>query len=97
MTVVFRAQALAEAAEAKQWYEAEAGLGAAFEGALTHALRRLADFPMLGPVVNQRGARRILLRRFPYVVFYRIRGTQLVVLAVFHVARDPASVSRRLR
>jgi plasmid stabilization system protein ParE len=28
-------------------------------------------------------------RRFPYSVFYRVEGDQIVVLAVFHARRDP--------
>jgi plasmid stabilization system protein ParE len=32
----------------------------------------------------------VLLRRFPYAIFYRAADDEIIVLAVFHLARDPA-------
>ena len=33
--------------------------------------------------------RRVLLRRFPYAIFYRYREPELLVVAVMHERRDP--------
>jgi plasmid stabilization system protein ParE len=33
--------------------------------------------------------RRVLVRRFPYSIYYRFRADRIVVLAVFHNKRDP--------
>jgi plasmid stabilization system protein ParE len=35
------------------------------------------------------GIRRIGLRRFPYSLFYRVRGQKITVLACLHQHRDP--------
>jgi len=43
-----------------------------------------------------RGARRALLRRFPYVLWYRSYDTFVVVLACVHGKRDSRSVRARL-
>lgn len=40
--------------------------------------------------------RRVLLRRFPYALFYQFEEDRIVVVAVLHQARDPR-VLRRLR
>ena len=41
-------------------------------------------------------ARRALLRRFPYAVYFTVDREELVVLAVLHVARDPSEWQRRV-
>jgi toxin ParE1/3/4 len=41
--------------------------------------------------------RRAILRRFPYVVWYRMHGDAAVVLACVHGKRDPRLARSRLR
>lgn len=41
-------------------------------------------------------ARRVVLRRFPYSIFYEVHGSEVVILACFHEARDPEEWQRRL-
>lgn len=41
-------------------------------------------------------ARRVLLRRFPYAVFFEVHGSDVVVLACPHTARDPEEWLRRI-
>jgi toxin ParE1/3/4 len=50
----------------------------------------LATFPMLGRSRNalRRGVRSIRLRRFPFIVFYRVEDDAVVLLRVVHAARD---------
>lgn len=40
--------------------------------------------------------RRALLRRFPYGVFYEVHGSEIVLLACFHSARDPQEWQDRI-
>jgi plasmid stabilization system protein ParE len=40
--------------------------------------------------------RRILLERFPYAVWFRIHLDTVVVVCVFHCARDPEELKRLL-
>jgi toxin ParE1/3/4 len=40
------------------------------------------------PVVHK-DIYRMLVRRFPFGIFYRIEDTVVIVIAVFHASRDP--------
>lgn len=81
--------ASAELIEAGRFYEERShGLGHAFLDAVEAALAMLRDNPMLG-WSDPRGRRRWLIRRFPYMIIYRIEGSFLHVLAVAHTSRKP--------
>ncbi len=41
--------------------------------------------------------RRRLIRRFPYAIYFRIQGDEIVVFGLFHCARDPRTIRRKLR
>ncbi len=93
--VLFRPQARDEFEAAGDWYERErAGLGVAFLEAVDEQLARIAANPLLYPAVH-RGIRKAALRRFPYCIYFRPRGDAIVVLAIFHTARNPATWKRR--
>lgn len=57
---------------------------------------RAVEAPAVGaPYVA--GTRRLLARRFPYAVVYRVRGEQVVeIVAVAHYRRRPGYWRRRL-
>lgn len=94
---VFRPEARDELLEAQAWYERRAtGLGAAFARTVEAAIESLRRAPGQYPVVH-RDIRRVLLRRFPYAIFYRADDHEILVLAVFHLARDPARWKSRAR
>jgi len=59
------------------------GLGERFLNALRDVLDRIADNAELYGVVYQ-DVRAATLRRFPYVVYYRIEPARVLVLAVQH-------------
>jgi hypothetical protein len=48
-------------------------------------------------LVFTRSAQDDLVRRFPYDIYYRITERQLVVVLLFHTARDPESAIARLQ
>lgn len=80
--VIFLAEALSEALEARRWYESRrAGLGAEFAQALERTVSRIAENPAAFPRVRP-GVRRAILQRFPYAVYFRIAKEDVVVLAV---------------
>jgi plasmid stabilization system protein ParE len=58
------------------------------------ALDRLSGQPERYPQVLA-GVRRIVLARFPYSLFYRVRPEAIEILAVFHHRRDPVVWHRR--
>lgn len=89
LKVVFRKAARSEFDAAALWYEQrQAGLGAQFLLEIDRAVARAAEYPGRFPMVHAQ-IRCVRARRFPYSVFYRAEGKQIVVLAVFHARRDP--------
>lgn len=87
--------AVEEAAEAAAWYEQRSpGLGADFQQAVEAALDLLEDDVVpLSPVAGkaaQHGAKRLILKRFPYDVIVRESADELLVVAFAHQSRRPA-------
>jgi plasmid stabilization system protein ParE len=60
------------------------------------AIESILAFPDAYPF-DYRDARRFLVERFPYGLFYRVEGDSIVVVACLHAARDPERRRRRLR
>ena len=85
----FSGRAVREVGEAREWYEEQSeGLGLEYQAALELQLRRLEQAPLLYVEIVP-GIRRSLLPRFPYAVFFTIKGDLLHILAVIHNARNP--------
>src|SRR3954447_20676586 len=89
LPVVLMPEAEAEFDGAADWYEQQAGLGAAFTASVREVLNRIAGFPQMHQVVYQ-DIRRAVVRRFPYSVFYRVEPNRVTVIAVFDNRRDPS-------
>ena len=89
--IVFRPEAETELQDALDWYEERASsLGRGFLDRVDDAIERIAAFPRSAPVIH-RDIRRQRLERFPHSIFYITEADRIVVLAVFHGRRDPAS------
>lgn len=85
-----------EVGETARWYELqETGLGRDFLRAFRAATAALRRTPFHYQLVFA-DARRVLLRRFPYAVFFEVHGSEVVVLACMHTARDPREWQRRV-
>ncbi len=94
--LVVRPEADEEVQEAALWYESrERGLGRDFLRAFRAATAVLRRNPLLYQVLVGQ-ARRVLLRRFPYSVFYEVDGSDVVILACLHEARDPREWQERI-
>lgn len=88
-------QASAEALESAKWYEDQrSGLGIEFLLELDAAIERGAENPGLY-AVQHRQVRRVLLRRFPYAVYFVFDGDMIEVFAILHQQRAPSSWQRR--
>lgn len=86
----------ADIEEARHWYEERSpGLGAEFVRAVDACLASIERHPELYPKHHNR-ARRALLRRFPYAVFYVIQSESIDVAACFHTSRHPREWQSRL-
>lgn len=87
--MIIRPEAEADLVNARDWYERQReGLGAAFLLCVEEVLVRIGRTPEMYTVVYH-DVRRALTRRFPYAVYYRIAGNEVVVLGILHTRRDP--------
>jgi plasmid stabilization system protein ParE len=87
--LVWHPAAADEFVGAVAWYEQQrSGLGSEFAAACRSALALIQDRPEVFRRVHG-DVRRVILRRFPYAIFYRSRGAELLVVAVMHERRDP--------
>ena len=85
----FRKAARLEYEEAAIWYESQkTGLGIEFVEEIERALFAACEAPQRCRTALQ-DVRRIRVNRFPYFIFFRARESQLIVLSVFHVRRNP--------
>ena len=94
-------EASEELGEAAAWYERECrGLGSRLIDAFEHAIDLLReDSPPLVPVVGDaalKGAKRLLLHRFPFSVIVLRRNEELFVVALAHFSRRPGYWKNRL-
>lgn len=89
LPINFRPEARAELVEAWAWYEEQRpGLGDELAACVEAAIGKAARQPDAHAEVHE-GVRRVLVRRFPYGVFYVVEGGELLVLAVAHGRRRP--------
>lgn len=86
--VLVRSEAEQDLAAARDWYEhRRPGLGFEFLDEVALALRELEQAPEQ-PRLYYRNFRRVLLRRFPYKVFYQVIGPRIVIFRVLHAKQD---------
>ena len=96
LRVTFRRAARAEFEKDADYYEQQrVGLGREFMREIDETVQRAVSHPERFAVVAG-GVQRIAARRFPYTVFYRVRGAKIEVLAVFHGSRNPLIWQRRI-
>ena len=89
MKIVLRKTAREELREAQKWYERQqSGLGRRFAEAVQTALERIQSNPT-GFRLAYKNVREALVRGFPYVIYYCVEESRIVVFAVFHGRRDP--------
>ena len=56
---------------------------------LKTSIDSLSYFPELGRLVDAAGHRRMPVPRYPYLIFYRIAGDELLILHIRHTSRRP--------
>lgn len=90
LPVVLRDEAWKEFDDAFDWYNAQrAGLGLEFLAEVQRVFNRIADTPLIHPIVFA-DIRKAVVWRFPFAVFYRPHPDRVEVVAVFHSSRDPS-------
>jgi plasmid stabilization system protein ParE len=89
LLIVFRDEAQAEFDEAFDWYEQQqTGLGVDFLMCVAEILERIESLPEACEIIFE-DVRRAIVRKFPYLILYKVEPDQVVVMAVFHSKRDP--------
>lgn len=80
-----------------RWYETQrAGLGAECYEAVLATMSLLEAHEEAGaPVAGDPRTRRLLVGRFPYQVVYRLRDTEIVIVAFAHLKRRPGYWRKR--
>jgi len=87
--VVFRPQAEDDALEVRTWYESRReGLGREFGAAVDALVARIAANPLAFQRAH-RETRRAVLSQFPYAIYFRVEGEEIVVLAL-HGRQHPS-------
>lgn len=93
--IIVRAEAQREVQEAFDYYEQKSeGLGFEFMRSLDAALQSVKRNPLAYQKIYK-DARRVLLRKFPYALFYTTEETRIVVIACFNQKRHPIDWLRR--
>jgi plasmid stabilization system protein ParE len=83
-------------AKAKAWYEEQReGLGEELLMCVEAAFEHIKRAPKAATEIVP-GVWRVVVRRFPYCVFYRIDPDQIAILAVYDSRRDPRGWKERV-
>ncbi|MCC5934494.1 MAG: type II toxin-antitoxin system RelE/ParE family toxin [Balneolales bacterium] len=89
MQARFLSIAQKELLDSMAYYEQmDPGLGIKFMEEVEETVAFIMQYPQSGMLLNAY-ARRVLLNRFPFGVVYRLRGSELVILSVMHLKREP--------
>jgi addiction module RelE/StbE family toxin len=90
MKLRFTPRAVQDLIEIARYLHAGNPVGARrVRAALTVALRQLARFPRSGRSQRTHGVRKLAIKRYPYLLYYRIDTStdEVIVLTVQHAAR----------
>lgn len=81
--------AAVELADSKSFYnKRQNGLGKKFEEAVLVAFEGILNKPFTYPTIKNK-TRKVVLKRFPFVVLYELENDVIVILHVFHTSRNP--------
>lgn len=70
-------------------------LALAFIDAVDQAVQMVSAQPKIGPEYRK-GTRRVLVKRFPIALFYRIETHEVLILVVWHTSRDPKTLTEMI-
>ncbi|MGH2669090.1 MAG: type II toxin-antitoxin system RelE/ParE family toxin [Burkholderiales bacterium] len=83
-------------AEVVYYNEAQRGLGERFAAAVEQAAARAVAFPLSGSL-SRSNTRRVIVKGFPFSIFYRLEPDGIVIFALAHHARRPYYWQSRTR
>ncbi len=92
--LVVRRRAEKQAGLARDWYDDQVdGLGDQFIGELEKAILNAHNSPLHYQLIHKK-IRRVLLRRFPYALFFVAEEPRVVILAVLRQSESPKKWQR---
>jgi hypothetical protein len=71
------------------------GLGLAFAQEVNAAVERIRQSPLMYPAIKK-SYRQVVVKRFPYALYYEYAAAVATVYTVFHCSQDPAKLDQRL-
>ncbi len=87
--VAYKSRAKSEVKSAILWYERQQkGLGEKFLASLENAVDKIRYNPFAYPEIHK-NFRRILLKRFPYSLFYLFENDTVYIFSVFNSRQNP--------
>jgi toxin ParE1/3/4 len=95
MKLVYSRRALADLEKIATYYSAKASPATAqsIERRLLHVIARIQRAPESAPRVAQRSqVRAVAVIRYPFRIFYRLRGDTIDILHIGHTSRRPVSI-----
>lgn len=94
--VIVLSQVKEDLIEGKEFYDSnEAGLGSYFFDSIVSDIESLKFYG--GIHSKHHGLYRMLSRRFPFAIYYDIKGVTVIVVAVLDLRRNPAWIRKRLK
>jgi toxin ParE1/3/4 len=90
MRLVYSPRAIRDLEQIASYYRAvaDAGIAAEISQRIERVINRIARSPQSAPrLVGRPDIRVVLVLRYPYKVFYRLRGDAVEILHVRHTAR----------
>ncbi len=96
--LIIRLEAEVDITDAAIWYQNQrSGLGEQFIAEVHAAMERAVANPRQFPRLRRKPeVRRVLVKRFPYRIFFVLRPDALVVFRVLHGARGDREWKKRL-
>jgi plasmid stabilization system protein ParE len=96
MRLIVRPEAEADLLQAFTWYEEQLpGLGYEFMEEASRCQQAIEERPLSFSLVDSM-ARRAIVHRFPYALFFVVGAEVISIVAAFHMARNPDALSLRL-
>lgn len=94
--VLIHPAAKLEFAESVDYYEQlQPGLGLEYEAVARHAVAHISDFPERH-MLRRDGTRRVVIRRFPFVIHYLDMPEYVWIIVFAHTSRKPGYWRKRL-
>ena len=95
--LLLRSEARVDLLDAFHWYQnQQEGLGHDFKSCVNDAFLQLEKHPKFYKKVHA-DIRRVIIKKFPFGIFYVVKDNEVTILAVLHARRNPIKWKSRGR